>query len=146
MLLRTARFPELDATTLYALLRLRVDVFVAEQRCPYPDLDGRDLEPGTVHVWLDHEGAVVAYLRILDEPDAPRIGRVCVDAAHRGGGLSGRLLAAALDLIGDRPSTLHAQSHLAHYYARFGFEVTAPEFLEDGIPHTPMRREPTPSI
>ena len=39
--------PDLSASELYGLLRLRVDVFVVEQRCPYAELDGRDLEPGT---------------------------------------------------------------------------------------------------
>ncbi|MEU8190797.1 hypothetical protein AB0C00_26395, partial [Micromonospora carbonacea] len=49
---RIASFAQLDARTLHDLLRLRVDVFVVEQRCPYPELDGRDVEPGTRHVWL----------------------------------------------------------------------------------------------
>jgi ElaA protein len=140
MILRTARFADLDATTLYALLRLRVDVFVVEQRCPYPELDGRDTEPGTIHVWFTDEGGLVAYLRILEEERAARIGRVCADAAHRGAGLSGRLMTAALDLIGDRETVLDAQSYLVAFYSRFGFEVTGEEFLDDGIPHIPMRR------
>jgi ElaA protein len=142
VILRTAHFGELDAATLYALLRLRVDVFVVEQRCPYPELDGHDVEPGTVHMWLEHDGAPVSYLRILDDPGAAQIGRVCTHAAHRGRGLSGRLLAAALDLLGDRPSMMHAQSYLTGFYARFGFEIAGPEFVEDGIPHTPMTRRP----
>src|SRR2546423_1066063 len=56
VILHVAGFDELSAGTLYALLRLRVDVFVVEQRCPYPELDGRDTEPGTRHVWLASEG------------------------------------------------------------------------------------------
>jgi len=142
MILRTARFADLDAVTLYALLRLRVDVFVVEQRCPYPELDGRDTEPGTIHVWFEEEGRLVAYLRILEEGRGARIGRVCTDAAHRGAGLSRRLVAAALDLIGNRETVLDAQSHLVAFYARFGFEQVGPEFVEDGIPHIPMRRDP----
>src|SRR5690348_10062756 len=51
-----ASFAELDTTTLYALLKLRTDVFVVEQACPYPELDGRDIEPGTRHLWLDSPG------------------------------------------------------------------------------------------
>jgi ElaA protein len=139
MIVRTARFAELDAATLYALLRLRVDVFVVEQRCPYPELDGRDMESGTVHLWLEDNGAPTTYLRILDEPGAARIGRVCTAATHRGGGRSARLLAAALELIGPRPCVLSAQAHLAGYYARYGFEIDGAEFVEDGIPHVPMR-------
>jgi ElaA protein len=144
VILRTTRFAELDAATLYALLRLRVNVFVVEQTCPYPELDGRDAEPGTIHLWLEHDGAPASYLRILEDPDVARIGRVCTATAHRGGGLSAHLLAAALDLIGDRPSVLDAQAHLAGYYARFGFEVAGPAFVEDGIPHVPMHR-PVPA-
>ena len=45
-----------------------------------------------------------------------------------------------LTVIGNRPSVLHAQSHLKHFYARYGFEQAGPEFLEDGIPHVPMTR------
>ena len=64
---------------------------MVEQHCPYPELDGRDLEPGTVHLWAERDGAPVAYLRILHEARAARIGRVCTDAAHRGAGHSARL-------------------------------------------------------
>jgi ElaA protein len=142
VILRSARFAELDAPTLYVLLKLRVDVFVVEQHCPYPDLDGRDLEAGTVHLWLEHGGGPVSYLRILTEPDGTaRIGRVCTARAHRGAGLSARLMRAALEVVGDRSSVLAAQSHLAGFYTRFGFAVAGPEFVEDGIAHLPMRRE-----
>jgi len=141
---RAARAVELDVATLYALLRLRVDVFVVEQRCPYPELDGRDLEPGTLHVWGSDGHGVAAYLRVLDdEPDGTaRIGRVCTRADCRGGGLAGRLLAAALERLAGRPVVLDAQSHLAGWYARAGFAPAGPQFVEDGIPHVPMRREP----
>ena len=141
--LHVARPDELDVSTLYALLRLRVDVFVVEQRCPYPELDGRDLEPTTRHVWLGpSRGEPVAYLRLLAEPSgAVRIGRVCTAPAGRGGGLSKRLVSSALELIGaDRPCVLDAQSYLVDFYRGFGFEPTGDEFVEDGIPHVPMRR------
>lgn len=136
-----ARLADLDPTTLYRLLRLRVDVFVVEQHCPYPELDGRDAEDGTVHLWYDGAGGPAAYLRILDEPDgAARIGRVCVAASERGAGLAGHLLDAALAVVGDRHCVLEAQSHLVGLYARHGFTVAGPEYLDDGIPHTPMAR------
>lgn len=133
-----ASFAELDTATLYALLRLRVDVFVAEQQCAYAELDGRDLEPSARHVWLD---GPVAYLRVLDDPSgAARIGRVCVAADARGAGHAGRLLAAALDLIGDREAVLHAQTYATGLYLRAGFVREGSEFVEDGIPHIAMRR------
>jgi ElaA protein len=137
---------ELDVPTLYALLRLRVDVFVVEQACPYRELDGRDLEPGTRHLWLGpSRGEPVAYLRLLTEPDGTaRIGRVCTAVKARGAGLSSVLVAAALDLVGDdRPCVLDAQSYLVDFYRRFGFAPTGDEYVEDGIPHVPMLRPPT---
>lgn len=140
-----AAFAELDTATLYALLQLRVDVFVVEQRCPYPELDGRDSEPATRHLWLERDGAPVAYLRILAEPGgAVRIGRVAVVRPARRAGLAGELMAAALAEAGDRECVLNAQSHLVDFYARLGFAVSGPEYLDDGIPHRPMRR-PAPS-
>lgn len=142
--LHLAYFDELDAATLYRLLKLRTDVFVVEQKDPYPELDGRDLEPSAVHVWLARGDEPVGYLRILSDPDGTaRIGRVVVAADARGGGLSGRLMEAALERIGDRRSVLAAQSHLANFYARFGYEVTGPEFLDGSIPHLPMARPAT---
>lgn len=137
---RTAGAGEVDAATLYRLLALRVAVFVVEQACPYPELDGRDLEPTTRHVWIDEGAGPVAYLRLLDEGErGSRIGRVCTAAHARGRGLAGRLIEHALARA--RPPTeLSAQAHLEAYYARFGFVVSGPGYLEDGIPHVPMRR------
>lgn len=139
-------FDELDAPTLYAILRLRTDVFVVEQACPYPELDGRDLEPGTRHLWLgpaDDPTDPRTYLRVLAEPDgAARVGRVCTAPDARGTGLSRRLMAMAISLTGRRPVVLDAQSHLVGFYASFGFVVAGPQYVEDGIPHTPMLRQP----
>jgi len=143
--IRVASFAELDAATLYALLRLRQDVFVVEQAAAYADIDGRDTEPATRHVWVDRGGTPVAYLRVLDEPGgAARVGRVVVARAARGDGLARRLMEQALTIVGARPSVLAAQAHLAGFYASFGYAVSGPEFLEDGIPHVPMSRPAAP--
>jgi ElaA protein len=140
---RAAAFADLDTRTLYAILRLRVDVFVVEQACAYPELDGRDLEATTAHLWTSDGTGPTAYLRVLRDGDAARIGRVCTRADSRGTGLAAELMQAALDRFADRPVILDAQAHLARWYARFGFGVDGAEFVEDGIPHVPMRREPT---
>jgi ElaA protein len=137
--LHVATFDELDARTAYLLWQLRGAVFVVEQGCPYLDLDGRDLEPGTRHLWIE-DGRPVGYLRVLDDDGCARIGRVVVAQSHRGQRLAERLMHAALEVVGDRPCVLDAQAHLAGWYARLGFEQTGPEFLDDGIPHVPMRR------
>jgi ElaA protein len=137
--LHVATFEALAARTAYGLWALRESVFVVEQGCPYQELDGRDLEPGTRHVWVEQEGRPVGYLRLL-EGEVPRIGRVLVAPSHRGRGLADALLDAALELVGDRASELDAQSYLAGWYRRYGYEPVGPEFLDDGIPHVPMRR------
>jgi len=143
--LHVARFADLDTPTVYALIRLRVDVFVVEQECPYPELDGRDLEVDTRHVWIaTHRGPPAAYLRVLADPDgSARIGRVCVARDQRGRGHAHRLMPAALDLVGDRRCALDAQSYLVDFYLGYGFEPTGPEYLDDGIPHVPMARPAT---
>ncbi len=140
--LRVATFEQLDAATLYALLRLRVDVFVVEQECPYPEMDGRDTEPGTRHLWLAGDGGdPLAYLRVLDEPGGEaRIGRVCVSRDARRAGHAGTLLAAALELTAGRDAVLDAQTYATGVYEQAGFVVDGPEYVEDGIPHLPMRR------
>lgn len=135
-----ASFADLDAPTLYAILKLRSEVFVVEQDCVYLDPDGRDADPGTRHLWIERAGVIRAYLRILDDGDVPRIGRVVTAPDARGSGLAGTLVTEALKVIGDRPSVLHAQAHLKNFYAKFGYEQTGPEYIEDGIPHIPMLR------
>lgn len=138
-----AHWNDLSPTQLHELVRLRVDVFVVEQQCPYPELDGRDLEPTTRQLLVPDGSAVVATLRLLRDPDALRIGRVCTASSRRGAGLSAALLAWALSLVDDEGAAcvLDAQSYLRGWYERFDFEVVGPEFLEDGIAHLPMRRE-----
>ncbi|MET0188341.1 MAG: GNAT family N-acetyltransferase [Pseudonocardia sediminis] len=138
---------DLDVPAFYALLRLRVDVFVVEQECPYPELDGRDLEPRTRHYWLagtpteEDPSPVLGTLRLLKEPDGGyRIGRVCTRADARGRGLGAQLMSAALAEVGSGTCVLDAQEHQVPFYERFGFIATGPSFLEDGIPHVPMVR------
>ena len=139
--IRQATGADITTADLYRALRLRAAVFVVEQECPYLDPDGRDLEPGTLHLWLEGQrGSMASYLRVLTDPDGTRrIGRVVTDPAHRGAHLADRLLTAALE---DAPGevVLSAQSHLTHLYARHGFVPDGGEYLDDGIPHTPMRR------
>lgn len=135
---------DLTPSRLYALLRLRVAVFVVEQECPYPELDGRDLEESTRHLWVASDTDAhrpIAYLRLLEDRDGGyRIGRVCTAADARGRGLSRRLMEAALAEVGDAPCVLDAQIQAEGLYAAFGFTRAGEEYLEDGIPHVTMRR------
>jgi ElaA protein len=143
--LREARFAELTPFEVYALCRLRVDVFVVEQECPYPELDGRDVEPATVHLWFERDDEVLATIRVLDDGATRAIGRVATAVPARSAGLAARLIARGIELCGDVPITLGAQAHLEGWYERFGFRRSGPGYVEDGIPHVPMRREPAGS-
>ncbi|MBB5071338.1 GNAT family N-acetyltransferase [Saccharopolyspora gloriosae] len=135
---------DLDAEDFYRMLRLRVDVFVVEQSCPYPELDGRDLENSTRHFWIDSaDGYVLGYLRLLEDPDGTfRIGRVATAKEARGLGLGRKLMRAALAEIQRAPATLSAQTYALEFYRGFGFEPSGEEYLEDGIPHVDMHRYP----
>lgn len=142
--LHLAPLAQMDPAALYRVLQLRTDVFVVEQECPYPELDGRDLEPDALQLWASDGDRVVAALRILRDADALRIGRVVAHPDHRGSGLARRLFGFALDRCGERSPglaiVLDAQEPLQGWYESFGFAKVGDVFQEDGIPHVPMRR------
>lgn len=134
-----APFDALTVNELYGILRLRSEVFVVEQACAYLDPDARDTEPATLHMWIaTNDIPCAAYLRVLDDGDARRIGRVVTDAEARGRGLAARLMQCALHET-EGPWVLEAQSHLTAWYERFGFSAAGDKYIEDGIPHVPMR-------
>ncbi|MGH8962643.1 MAG: GNAT family N-acetyltransferase [Jatrophihabitantaceae bacterium] len=139
--LHDAVLAELDPVTLYRILALRSEVFVLEQDCVYLDQDGRDLEPGARQLWIEQNGAVLATLRVLTDADGcMRIGRVATTKTARGGGLAAQLMKRAIELAGPVELVLDAQSYLLGWYARFGFVRDGDDYVEDGIPHVPMRR------
>lgn len=138
---------DLGKEQLYAILRLRSQVFVVEQNCVYQDIDGQDLEGDTCHLMGWDGDQLVAYLRLLDpllNGDDVVIGRVIIAPQARGQGLGNQLLEQALEQADDHwpevPIYLSAQAHLQGYYARYGFAVVGEEYLEDDIPHIGMRR------
>ncbi|MBB4120403.1 GNAT family N-acetyltransferase [Martelella radicis] len=140
-----ARMDALTAGELYDVLKLRVDVFVVEQNCPYPELDGKDAD--ALHLRLLEDGKPVAYGRIFAPGTArqARIGRIVVAPSHRGQKLGERLMSEAIAacerLAPDTPIAISAQAHLERFYAGFGFEAVSKEYLEDGIPHIDMLRD-----
>ena len=139
-LLRTAHFDELTPAELYGLLRLRVDVFVVEQECPYPELDGRDAEPTTLHLWVaDDDGTVLSTIRVLHNGEDRAIGRVATARSARSRGLSAQLVQRGIELCEGRTVDIGAQVYLERWYERFGFRRSGPDYVEDGIPHLPMR-------
>ena len=140
MKIQDRKFAKLSAAELHDILKLRIDVFVVEQECIYPELDGRDTESGTRHVWMADDTGVCAYLRVLADDDAVRIGRVVTRSDARSGGFAGALMDHVLDST-DGPWVLEAQSYLAGWYRKRCFVDDGDEYVEDGIPHIPMRRE-----
>ncbi|MEB5922898.1 GNAT family N-acetyltransferase [Franconibacter daqui] len=139
---------ELDVPTLYALLKLRCEVFVVEQNCVYADIDGDDLVGENRHLLGWRDGELVAYARILKsvEEEAPvAIGRVIVSRAARGEKLGYQLMEQALASCQrhwpQRAIYLGAQAHLQPFYASFGFRPVTEIYDEDGIPHIGMAKE-----
>ena len=142
-----ARIDEIDPATLHDIFRLRCDVFVVEQQCAYPELDGLDAEPTTRHLWLTPAGdlsRVISYLRILQPETGPTmVGRIVTSRAHRKTGLGSQLMHTALAMVDHElvpVVALNAQLYAQPWYEGFGFEVCGRVFVEDGISHVPMRR------
>lgn len=140
----SSEFDALSTKELYEVLELRVNVFVVEQTCPYPELDGMDYE--AIHIQYREEGKLYGYCRVLPPGKyaEPSIGRVIVESSKRGSGLANDLMTRAVEEAvkhyHDLPIRLCAQAHLQSFYRRFGFETISEEFLEDGIPHVYMIR------
>lgn len=135
---------ELDTRALYALLQLRAEVFVVEQDCVYQDLDDRDAHAWHLLGWQD--GRLVACARVLPPGqayDCAALGRVITGARIRGKGLGRpmmrRVMRCAWDQLGHGDLKLSGQAHLAPFYSSLGFQVCGDGYLEDGIPHVPMR-------
>ena len=140
-------FDELTARELYDVLKLRQDVFVIEQTCIYPDMDGCDFV--CHHALLRNKaGELIGYLRILPPGqtfDTVAIGRVLVREDARGLGAARQLMTEALNFIRDtlmqRQVKLSAQQYLIKFYESLGFAAISEGYVEDGIPHIDMMLE-----
>ena len=144
MELHTKWFNALSIEELYSIIKLRVDVFVVEQNCPYSDLDGRD--QAAVHLWLQDEEGIQAYLRVMDrgvEGEHVSIGRVISLKRREGVGslLLRHGIAAAREYFGADKIYLEAQQWAKPFYARQGFRQISDPFILDGIPHIKMLLE-----
>ena len=137
-------FPELSLEQLYAIMRLRQEVFVVEQNCPYLDADGLDQK--SLHLMRYQNKDLVAYTRLVPKGISyekyASIGRVITTQAVRGKGFGKALMMASIQQLhlhfGVQPIKISAQSHLLRFYQECGFQSTGEEYLEDGIPHTAM--------
>ena len=141
MELKVKRFDELSLDELYKILKLRVDVFVVEQQCPYGEIDGNDQE--AIHVWYEDEERIIAYLRVMDkgvESEYTSIGRVIAMERRKGYG-TGILkegIEVARTYFKADSIYLEAQVYAKGLYEKCGFQAISDELVLDGIPHVRM--------
>lgn len=138
------RFDELTTNELYRIMKKRVEVFVIEQKCIYQELDDKDLR--AVHVWLEEDGEVLAYLRVLDKGvsfEEASIGRVL--SVRRRQGLGTKVLREGIrlakEVFGANAIRIEAQTYARSMYEKVGFRQVSEEFLDEGIPHIEMLLE-----
>ena len=82
---------------------------------------------------------MLSTVRVLENGDDRAIGRVATAVDARGRGLSAHLVRRGIELCAGRAVDIGAQAYLEGWYGRFGFHRSGPDYLEDGIPHLPMR-------
>ena len=132
-------FNDLSNDELYEILRNRVNVFVVEQKCPYPEIDGKDKD--SYHIYIEDDGKMVACARIMrDDESTARIGRVLT--VERGKGLGLEILRTCIEKIKEiydpNRILLEAQTYAIGFYEKEGFKVISDEFMDDGIMHVNM--------
>ncbi|MFN3918001.1 MAG: GNAT family N-acetyltransferase [Flavobacteriales bacterium] len=137
------KWEELEPNEIHAILKLRIDVFVVEQNCPYPELDGKDKY--AYHLFCMEDDKALAVCRILPPGISYAeisIGRVATELTCRKTGLGKSLMHEALNRIksiwGNTSITISAQCYLENFYRKLGFETISDIYLEDNIPHVKM--------
>ncbi len=143
----TKYFSELTVDELYAILRLRSEVFVVEQNCVFLDMDNNDQKAYHIMGWMNDE--LIATTRLFDVdqsyPGYQSIGRVVGSPRHRGIGAGKELMQYSIAecerLFGKHPIKIGAQLYLKKFYNEQGFEQAGEMYYEDEIEHIPMIRK-----
>lgn len=145
MLWTVKRFGDLTPHELYAMLRLRTEVFVVEQNCVFQDMDNKDQYCHHLMGWLDDR--LVACSRLVPPGisyEQPSIGRVVSSPAERGKSIGKELMQESIKeithLYGQTPIRIGAQLYLKRFYESFGFLQSGDVYDEDGIDHIEMTR------
>ena len=140
------KFDELTLNELYDILKLRVDIFVVEQNCPYGELDNKDKE--SIHIFYRENGEITAYLRIIPKflsYESVSMGRICVNQEFRSRKLGREIVKDAINYIEKDMKeyiiTIGAQEYLKDFYASFDFKPVSDIYDEDGIKHLDMQRK-----
>ncbi|WBW75360.1 ELLA family acetyltransferase [Schizosaccharomyces osmophilus] len=143
-------FDQLTTGELFSIYYIRTAVFVVEQECAYQEVDEVDLTCD--HLMLkDDEDKLLAYARLIDEPNGFRIGRIVVSPAFRRHGYGRRIfqeaiIAGKMRYPGAKVVNIQAQAYLKTFYESFGFMIKSDSYLEDGIPHYDMNLMLTSAI
>ncbi|MFI5130826.1 MAG: GNAT family N-acetyltransferase [Chitinophagales bacterium] len=139
------KFEDLSGQELYAILRLRSEVFVVEQNCVFQDMDNKDQSSWHLMAWENDQ--LIAYTRLIPPGVAyahASIGRVVTSQTARGTGIGKQLMEKSIEeaaaLFGSIPIKIGAQLYLREFYSSFGFEQSSDIYLEDGIDHIEMIR------
>jgi ElaA protein len=137
------KFGELTTEELYAILRLRSEVFVVEQNCVFLDMDNKDQNCEHLMAWQGDK--LAGYARIVPPGisySESSIGRIVSSPSARGKGVGRELLTQSIatlyQLHGKRVIRIGAQYYLKEFYESFGFEQAGAIYLEDGIEHIEM--------
>lgn len=136
---------EMTPLEVHQLYKLRVDVFVAEQDCPYNEIDDQDANPDTRHILAIDDApsatTVVGCARVFPTDTGSRFGRFVMRPDYRGTGLGHEIVRAGIEYTQRWPDDLviEAQAGLVGYYSQFGLVAEGEEFLDTGIPHRRMR-------
>ncbi|MCQ8877319.1 GNAT family N-acetyltransferase [Pseudoalteromonas shioyasakiensis] len=136
-------FSALTTSEFYTIVKGRIDVFVVEQACPYPELDDVDCNSATQHLYWFTEEQLGAYARCyIKNEQYSAIGRVLISKTQRGNGFAQKLVEQAIAVCVEQwPSKdvyIGAQTYLLDFYRSFGFSAIATPYLEDGIEHQDM--------
>ena len=137
------KFDELTLQELYAILQLRIEIFVVEQNCAFQDADNKDMN--CYHLMCWESARLTAYARLVPAGVAfaeVSIGRVVTSSQVRRKGLGKELMQRSITncyaLFGKQPLRIGAQLYLKSFYESFGFRTDGSIYLEDGIEHIEM--------
>ncbi|MEQ9763204.1 GNAT family N-acetyltransferase [Streptococcus sp. ZJ151] len=138
---RVKHFDQLNTQELFQIYKARVDIFVVEQACAYPEIDEQDKI--ALHLFqMDEDEQLKAYCRLIPDQTTIKLGRVLVAKLHRNQKLGRELVAQAIRVcqsnFPNKDLFAQAQTHLCPFYQSFGFEKISDSYLEDDIPHTDM--------
>ena len=133
-------FDKLTTKELFHIYKLRVDVFVVEQQCPYHEIDDIDLI--SHHIYLQNDNSIIlAYCRLYKQNDTFHIGRVIATERRKGNGT--QIMKTAIEIATEKLHAdsiiIEAQTYAQKFYEKLGFVQTSEPFEEDGIPHIQMK-------